>query len=388
MTAIYGQKSSFSATDANIRINIEDLVAKYEDYKFPALKRLDGSIFKKAVLSHKYEWSERDLRPIKAEVVSEVGQSAVSVTVDTAGAFNVDDVITVKRTSEKLLVTAVSGGVNLTIERGYGDTSALGSALIEGEELVRTGVAGAEGSEFGHGVTTGADDLFNFTQTYRDVLEMSDGQHKGFIHGDESQTDGIQRIQQELMEGLHLNLFMGVRYRNAASKRSMHGGFKYFVDTYAPGNAIDFGGAGTWTNDVDVINKIEDSVEAIATKMGGKPTIYATYKALRKVRLVQDDTIYGSREDKERGVGVVDKMLTGMGKLDIVQVIDRSGVMDDFIFLVDEKKAGYKARKGRGWFTEHLAKTSDGHKWSVVGEYTVKVENPKASVSYIHNLGL
>lgn len=387
MQAVYGQKSSFSATDANLRVNIEDAVQKYDDYKFPALKRLDGKVFKKEVLSHKYEWSLREMRPIKADVVSEVGQSAVSVTVDTAGAFNVDDILTVKRTGEKLLVTSVSGGVNLGIERDYGATG-LGSALIEGEELVRTGNAGPEGGKFGHGVGTGAEDLYNFTQTYRDVVEMSDGQEKGFIHGDPTSAEEIERVQQELMEGFHMNLFMGIRYRNAAQKRSMHGGFKFFVDTYATANKIDFGGAGTWSSDTNVLNKFEDAVQQIAEKMGNKPTIYATYAALRKLRLVQDDTIRSTKSDKSRGIGVVDTYLSGMGELDIVQVIDRSGIMDDYIFFVDEKNVGYKARKGRGWFTEKLAKDSDGHKWAVVGEYTVKVNLPKASLAYLYNLGI
>ena len=50
MGQVYGQKSSFSSTDANLRINLEDLITKYEDYKFPILKRLSGGVFKKDVL--------------------------------------------------------------------------------------------------------------------------------------------------------------------------------------------------------------------------------------------------------------------------------------------------------------------------------------------------
>ena len=72
MQTVYGQKSTFTATDANLRINIEDLVTKYPDYKFPALKRLSGKVFKKEIHSTKYERTERDSRPISALVVSEV----------------------------------------------------------------------------------------------------------------------------------------------------------------------------------------------------------------------------------------------------------------------------------------------------------------------------
>src|SRR5690349_21398008 len=152
-TAIYGQKSSFSATDGNLRINLEDVIVKYPDYKFPVIKRLNNGVFKKEVLSYEYRWMERDLRPIKAGVVSQVGQSAVNVTVDTAGVFATDDIARNIRTGELMLVTAIAGGVNLTIERGYAGSSSLGSALIEADELVRVGKAGAEGAASKEAVT-------------------------------------------------------------------------------------------------------------------------------------------------------------------------------------------------------------------------------------------
>lgn len=385
--ASYGQQSSLAATDANLRINIEDLVAKYPDFMFPALKRLNGKIFTKEVLSHKYEWTERDHRALKAKLVNAtLTDSATAAIVDTAGVFNKDDIVLNKRTSERLLVSAVAGGVNLTFERGFQGTTA--AAMVANDDLVRIGVSGARGALADHAVRNGADDLFNFTQIFEDTVEMDDSTYKGFVHGEENQADGVSRVQQELMEQLHLNLFMGLRYKDSLNKRTTLGGVKFFVDTYAPDNAINFGGAATWNTDTSVLNKIEDAVQAVALKMGNKPTIYATYEALRKVRLVQDDTVRSTKKDSTRGIGVVDTLLTGMGELDIVQIIDRSSVMSDYIFLVDEKTVGYKAHKGRGWFTKELPFAGDGHLWQILGEYTMKVATPKASVAYISNLGL
>lgn len=388
MQTTIGQKSTYTATDSNLRINIEDLVVKYPDYKFPALKRLSGNVFKKEIQSHKYEWSERDLRPISAKVVSEVNIGAVNFTVNTAGVFNLHDVAENKRTGERMLVTAVSGGVNLQVERGFQATSALGDDLIEGDVIVRVGVAAPAGAASRPAITIGSDDLYNYTQTYTDTVFMSDSQYKGFVHGDETQTDSISRIQQELMESLHIDLFTGRRYRNAAQKISTMGGMKYFVDTYATDNVVDFGGLSTWNTDASVLGKFEDAVQAIATKMGGKPTIYATYAALRKLRLVQDDMVYTNKTDKTRGLGVVNTYLSGMGDLDIVQLIDRSGTLDNLMFFVDEANVGFKAKKGRGWFTEERPFDGDGHKMAVVGEYTMKIETPKASIAYIKNLGI
>lgn len=384
---IYGQKSSFTGSDANLRINIEDLAVKYPDYKFPILKRMSSKVFKKEVLSYKYEWSERDLRAVRAGVVNQVTAVAANVAVDTAGVFNVYDIAMNPRTGEKLLVTEISGaGTLLTVQRGFANT--LAAVIVESDELVRTGTAAPEGAASGPALTYGQADIYNYTQNYKDIVFMSDGQYKGFIRGDETKTDQIERIQQELMEGLATNLLIGGRYRDQASKISTHGGIKFFVDNYAPGNAIDFGGDGTWASDVAALNKFEDAIAKLALRMGGKPTIYASYSALRKIRLLQDDTIRTKRDDKSRGVGVVDSFASGMGDLDIVQVIDRTGVMDDFVFFVDETKVGYKARKGRGWFVEEKPFDGDGHKFQVLGEYTTKVEIPQSSVAYLFNLGL
>jgi hypothetical protein len=111
------------------------------------------------------------------------------------------------------------------------------------------------------------------------------------------------------------------------------------------------------------------------------------YKAMRKFRLLDDDLFRTKRDDKSRGIGVVDNYLSQLGDLDIVLLRERVGALNDLIFFVDEEKAGYKAYRNRGWFTEELAKDGDSYKWQVLGEYTVKVETPKV-ISYLYDLGL
>lgn len=387
MGAIYGQQSNFTASDGRLHMNIEDLVGKYPTYKFPLLKRWSGSAFKNEVVSHKYEWSNRDLRPVKAVLVNATIDTAVTaLIVDTPAVFNKDDIMENLRTGERMHVRATQGGgTNVsTLVRGFQGTTA--TAMLAGDIMVRVGVAAAQGALADNMVINGFDDLYNYTQIYEDVVEMSDSQYKGFVRGDETSAQLIERKQQELMEGLHLNLLVGRRYRDASRKISTHGGLKYFVDTYASANAIDFGGANTWDSDINALGKFEDTVEKIALRMGNKPTIYASYKALRKLRLVQDDIVRTDREDEKRGIGVVNTLQSGMGDLDIVQIIDRSGILDELMFFVDESAVGLKAFKGRGWFTEEKPFAGDGHVWQVLGEYTTKVETPAASVAYLYNL--
>jgi len=258
---------------------------------------------------------------------------------------------------------------------------------VLGDTVKRVGVATAQGKKADSMVITGTQDLYNYTQIFEDVVELSGSQRYAMIHGDESQAELVARKQKELAEMLQTSLLLGSRNKDTATKRYSMGGLKYFIDTYAADNIVDFGGSSTWSTDSSVIGYIEDAVEKIADQNGGKPTMYVGYKAMRKLRNLQDDILRTDKADKSRGVGVVSTYLSQLGELDVVMLRERTGALDDLIFLVDEEKCGYKAYSKRGWFTEELAKDGDAYKWQVLGEYTAKFETPKV-FSYIHNLGL
>lgn len=379
--AIYGQQSTFAASDQTLHINIEDQITKYPDWQFPILKRWNSKVFKAPVKSHKYEWTERDLRPVTAKVAdATVASDATSFTVDTSGVFNVDDVLR-KPDGEQVIVTAVSGGVSLTVSHWAGTEE----AMKKDDVVTRIGVASPQGKDADDMVIVGTEDLYNYSQIFEDVVHLTGSQRHALIHGDESASELISRKQKELMEVLQTALLVGSRNKDTADKRYTLGGLKYFIDTYAPDNAINFG--GSWTTDSTVIGKFEDAVEAIASKNGGKPTIYMGYKAMRKFRQIDDDLIRTNRSDKARGVGVINTYLSQLGELDIVLLRERSGIMNDLIFFVDEEQVGYKAYRNRGWFTEELAKVGDSYKWQVLGEYTAKFATPKVH-AYLYNLGL
>ena len=380
--SIYGQKSTLSATDSALHINIEDQIVKYPDWQFPLLKRWSSKVFAKAVQSHKYEWTERELRPIKAKVASAtVAADATTFYVDTSGVFNVDDVLQ-KPDGEIVIVTGVAGGTLLTIKAWTGTPE----TMSLNDTVKRIGVATAQGKKADSMVITGPEDLYNYSQIFEDVVELSGSQRYALIHGDESQSELISRKQKELAEMLQLSLLVGARNKDTASKTYTLGGLKYFIDTYAADNVIDFG--ADWATDATVIGKFEDAIEKIADANGGKPTIYMGYKAMRKFTNIQEDQIGAQgRNTKSRGIGVATTYLSQLGDLDVVLIRERAGVMNDLIFFVDEEKAGYKAYNKRGWFTEELAKDGDAYKWQVLGEYTAKFETPKV-FAYMHNLGL
>lgn len=386
MGAIYGQKSTLTATDQDLRISIEDTIQKYPDWQFPLLKRWGSKVFKNAVTSHKYEWRERELRPVKTTVASAtVADDATTFYVADAGVFNVDDKLRVQSSGEIMIVKAVSGGTLVTVERGWGDTTAASMAL--GDTVYRQGTAAPQGKDADDMVMAGPEDLFNFTTIYEDVVHLSGTQNAALISGDLSAAELIEDKQKELMEGLQADALLGVRHKDAVMKRYTAGGLKFFIDEYAPDNVVDFGGSSTWNTDANVLTKLRSAVTIIAEQNGGKPTIYMGWKAMDRFALIENDILRTTRNDASRGIGVVDTFRSLLGNLDVVLLRERTGAMDDLIFFVDEENCGYKAHKGRAWFTEKLGKTGDNHKWQVVGEYTFKFSTPKV-FSYIHNLGL
>lgn len=380
-TSLYGQKSTFTASDSALHIAIEDQIVKYPDWQFPILKRLNSSVFAKEVRSHKYEWSEREMRPVKALVASAtVASDGTSFYVDTSGVFNVDDVLQ-KPSGETVIVTQVSGGTLLTVKAWTGTPE----AMVLGDTVKRIGVAAPQGKDADDMVIQGLTDLYNYTQIFEDVVHLSGTQRNSMIRGDQSSAQLISDKQKELAELLQNSIIAGARNKDTSDKRTSLGGIKYFIDTYASENAVDFG--GSWATDATVIGKFEDAVEKIAQNNGSKPTIYMGYGAMRKYRLIDNDLIKTERTDKSRGVAVATTYLSQLGNLDVVLVNDRANLFGDMIMFVDESKVGYKAMNNRAWFTEELAKVGDSYKWQVLGEYTVKVETPKIA-SYVYNLGL
>jgi hypothetical protein len=328
---------------------------------------------------------ERDLRPVKTTVASEtVADSDLTFYVQLPGVFNVDDVLQAPD-GELMIVTAVAGGTLLTVIRGWGSSTP--ESMVLGETVKRVGVASRQGALVDNMVIQTPEDLYNFTQIFEDVIELSDTQHKSMIMGDEGSSKLIERKQKELMEMLQLTLLVGRRAKDTANKRYSMGGLKYFVDTYASDNAVDFGGVGNWSTDSVIRGKFNDVIEKIADKGGDKPTVYIGYKSMQKLAEMESTFVRTAKTEDTRGLRIPEKFLSTLGELDLVLIRERSGVLDNLIFFVQEDSVGYKPMKGRGWFTEEKPFAGDGHIWQIVGEYTAKFDLPKLN-GYLYNLGL
>lgn len=404
-TATYGQVSTYNSNNAsqlnNLHISIEDLVSRYPRKKFPLLTRLTGKIFDKEVDNPKYQWKQENLRATKDLLGANISSiSATTCVATTPGVFNVDDVIKVD--SEVMIVTAVAAdGITLTVIRGWNSTAATHTTGAT-ENIYRIGVAAQEGADADGAVTQPLSDLYNYTQIFEDVVQLTGTEMEAFLYrtdqGNDNASNQITIKQQELMEMLQTALLLGTAYDDGTSRRSL-GGLKYFIDTYAASNGVDAGGASNWTTQSTLIpsgvtgeqytviqEKLDTLIQTLVYNRATPTALYVGYKALRRMMIWQVGIHRVDRgDDKTLGNGIPAKYMSQAGELDIVLI--PGDALNDLIFVVDETRYGYKAFKNRGWFTELLAKTGDSSKWQVLGEYTTKVSVPQVH-GYLWDLGL
>lgn len=385
MTGVqYGQRSTLGARELDLHINIEDQITNYPKYRKELINRLDGKNFKKPVKSHKYEWGIRENRKMATTVNVGCAADGTTIVVNDPGVLNVDDVFQDSAGSQ-YIVESVGGGVNVTFRHLTGSTAQ--TTIVNNEAITVVGMATPQGKNADNMVVTPFVDLYNFTTILEDVVDLTGTQHKSMIRGEEGSDDLIARKQMELVEKWQRQMVVGIRMEDKARKLTTSGGIKFMIDTYAADNAVDFGG-DIWSSDRAVEDAIDGVLDLIADKAFEKPVMYVSPAFMKKFKYIQDDTTRTTLREKSRGVGVVRTYMSHtFGEIDVVQLQGMGGLMDDYVFFVDESSIGYKAMQGRAWFTSPLAKLGDSYRWQVLGEYTFKMDVPEAC-AYLYNLGL
>lgn len=377
----YGQGSTFEATNKELYLNIAKEIKKFPAPRMELVKRIGG--FDQPINSHKIEWSLKDNRPVKANVVNGTTNSGTVITVDTPGVFNVDDLVETS-SGEQLVVVSVNGGTQLTFRRWAGSAA----EIVGGSTLKRIGGATAQGKDADDMVKHGYNDLYNYTSILEDVVNLSGTQHNSLIRGEENSGQLIARKLQELAEIWQTQMILGIRQKDDITKTTTVGGIKYLIDTYAPNNVIDFGGSATWaaTGDDGAQGKIDDALDQLSAKVFDKPVIYMGAAFMRKFKYLMSDLIRTDQENDSRGIGVVGTYLSHLyGKVKVVLIQERTGFMDDLVFFVDESMIGQKAMKGRDWQTYPLGRKGDSFQWQILSERTIKIDNPEAC-AYLYNV--
>jgi hypothetical protein len=382
---IYGQRNTTSAREKDLYLNIEKNVKDFPDYRRELLKRLDGSNFADEVRSHKYEWSARRKRGLKANLVQLYTTGGTVLHVDEPGVFNVDDVVSLGGKQARVL--QVAGGVTVTVEALPGET--LPTTDIGGVLSIVSGGT-PHGKDADTGISTGHEDYFNYVGNFEAVVNVSSTDHASQIRGRKKASQMIVDEQMYLTQKLQKALLVGKRAKDMVNDITYMGGVVDMITRYAPQNVVDFGGAATWQGasaDRVIQDKLDSYFATISEKAFKKPVMWVGPSFMGRFKHIQSDKTYTSAMPSgTRGIGVVRKYQTHVfGEIDVVQLMGLDDVMNDTIVITDESDLGYKPLIG--WRTYPLAKTGQSYNWQVEGLYTFKVGIPEAHI-VVNNLGL
>lgn len=201
------------------------------------------------VTDPEYKLFERDVRPRWTRLNEALDNSETGVDVDDGSMFNVDDIVFVPSTSERMLVTAISGNT-LTVTRGVlGSTATAASdnawvkVLFERQE---------ENGRSGTPLTTDYSTLSNFTQIFKVPYGVSRTRRQTKLRGPADLSEERKLALWKMKEDLEAAFLFGKKRQEVASGDIYRytGGLDEFIVT----NRLDaegglgFGDIGWITN--------------------------------------------------------------------------------------------------------------------------------------------
>ena len=319
----------------------------------------------KPVLDTTYGWYD-DRLPKRESVLAADYTSGTSTTLTVAtgdGAyFPVGSVVKVGSTVYK--VTAVNGDV-LTVTALNADAN-----HTTGDAFIFISIPRAEGKEYEAGTYFPATSRENLTQIFSDYVSISGTQQKIAQYVN---TPVFTSEVSKKLAGLKIQLEMAIvnsiyhKPATNADVRMMKGILQFLGD-----NGVT--GTGTLT---------EANFKAFLRDIwanGGSPTVAIMDSTSAEFfNSLQSDNVIVQRNDQTAG-RLVTGYLTQYGEVRIK--VDRWFPANTIVVLSDTNRVKVHPLSGRAFFYEQLAKTGDGVKGQIVGEYTLEVRNPETHGVY------
>ena len=361
-----GTRRTYDST-VGVKLDMEDAIHLISPFDVPFLGTYGaqgGSAFaSESTSSKKVEWLEDELVPAsdKVNMGSNINNSATTLVVDNGAYFKVGDLIRVD--DELMAVSAVSSN-NLTISRGYGDSSA--AAHNDNADVFILGTIPVEGADPVSGINNQRTSLYNMTQIYQDELEVTRSEEKAAKYGVSSEIayQGGKRLKEAAVK-LEQNIILGSRNEDTTNKKRSMGGLDYFITSNVDSS----------TNAL-TLAKINDQMQASFNAGGNVDILVVGGTQKRKINLFDSDDIRFSQDENIRGA-VVDYLDLDFGRVYIM--LDR-WVPSDMLFGLETQYINMV------WFDtffmEALAKTGDRQQYQLVGECSMKVKNQKAHFKF------
>jgi uncharacterized Zn ribbon protein len=359
-----GTRKTYDST-VGVKLDREDAIHLISPFDVPFLGTYGAeggsALSSEDTSSKKVEWIEDELVPSSDAVNEAFTNSDTTLTVDNGGYFKANDLIRIG--AELLVVSAVSGN-DLTVSRGYGDSSA--AAHSDGDKITILGTLPVEGADPVSGVNFQRVSKYNMTQIYQDELEVTRSEEKAAKYGVSSEIayQGGKRLKEAAIK-LEQNIILGSRYEDTGAKKRSMGGLDYFITSN-----VD---AATTTLTMTKINdQMQNSFNA-----GGNVSLLVVGGAQKRVINGFDaDDIRFSQDENIRGA-VVDFLDTDFGR---VYVMLNRWVPTNMLFGLEPQYINLVWFDR--WFMEALAKTGDRQQYQLIGECSMKVKNEKAHFKF------
>lgn len=311
-----------------------------------------------------HTWFEDEMYADETTATAAATNSETTVTVADGSIFEPKHVIKVGE--EFLLVTAVDGN-ELTVTRGYADTTA--GAVAEGAKVEFQFVEGVEGADARKARFKARTRHSNITQIFDETISITGTAAATSQYSiDDLYEYEKQKKQLELALQLEKAVINGVKYESGNGLTRQMGGLRNFVKT----NVTDAAGEGL-TED-NLTDAFQTLFEKGGFATGGNYKLIVGAKQKRAISKLGVDKIVLERQDNGRGQ-VVDHYLSDFGAAEILL---NNNVGADEVFLIDVNRIEIKPLQTRQFTHEYLGRAGDRVSGNIIGEYTLELHQEKA----------
>ena len=317
-----------------------------------------------------------------------VAATTIPVTTGEGAKFRAGMTISPTGSQEIILVTAVSGD-NLTVERGFGGTTA--AALTSGQVLTIDSVSREENSLAENDGIYQPENVENYFQTMDTAVEFSRRALSTLQFGD---TNDLTFQVSERIRQLTIQLDRAlVRGRKATATidgkvRTYTGGVRYWLDQTGA-LKTDAAAAALTLDHIDTLNA------AIVSRGGTSDTIVAPIKQARKISaLVRANYAPQRLSEWEADQGSVLALPSDLPLIgNVNRIVVDTNLADDEILLLDRSMlrvvpmAANNANNSGAWQTKDATLPGqDGERTRIIGDFAIEFRQSKVSGARLYNL--
>jgi hypothetical protein len=378
--------------DKKVVEDISDVITDIDPYRSPFTRLMEAMGTKEACDNYKPQWMDQDNKPLSTTIVdsgtsvvgSDTEQTLVVADNNNFVANDVLNFVQTDGTTEVVKVLSKDSPTTYTIQRGYQSTEAI-SDLAEGDYVVRMGNAFAENTLSADPDGVEPNWFYNFTQTFKKTVSISRRMDKQIMRGNKQLLmEQLEWRQKDFNEDVEVAMMFGNRaYESGTDGETSMGGVKWFLDTYAPTNVVDFTG-----------------VSFVLSGLNQYANTFFRYGNKKKMAIVSGDIYtkisdWGNaavvpNDEASESLGMeIKKVKLSHGELNLVhsRTLDETPAWAKSMFLVDPQfmKKRYLNDSDTQIQMNIQENDRDGRKHQILADCSLEVRNPQAHF-YIQNV--